>query len=110
MKIHKGDQILIIRGKDKGKKGKVLKGFPKESLVLVEGVNIKKKSQKPKKEGQKGQIIEVPSPVPASCLKIICPKCKNPVKIGYKEKLKTDSFSEKQKIKVRICKKCGEEI
>lgn len=106
MKIHKGDQVLIIRGKDKGRKGKVLRGFPKASKVLVEGINIKTKSQKPKKEGQKGQTVKVSAPLPISCLKLICPKCKSPVQVGYKIGPKM----EKQKMKIRICKKCGEEI
>ncbi|MBZ9572826.1 50S ribosomal protein L24, partial [Patescibacteria group bacterium] len=56
MKVRKGDQVLIVKGKDRGKKGKVLRGFPKEAKVLVEGVNIKKVHKRPKKEGEKGQV------------------------------------------------------
>ena len=95
MKIHKGDQVLIIKGKDRGKKGKVLRGFPKENKVLVEGVNIRKRHRRPKKEGEKGQIVELPSPLHVSKIKIICSKCGKPVKIGYKKEPR-----------VRICKKC----
>ncbi len=101
MKLKKGDQVLIIKGKDKGKKGKILRGFPAESKVLIEGVNIKKKHQKPKREGEKGQIVEVPSPLPVSKLKLICPKCGKPTRVGFKVRNKN---------KYRICKKCGEEI
>jgi len=98
MKIKKGDTVLIIRGKDKGKKGKVLRGFPKEFKVLVENVNLKKKFQKPRREGEKGQIIEMAVPLPVSSVKLICPKCGKAVRVGYKGK------------GVRLCKKCGEEI
>jgi len=101
MKIRKGDQVLIIKGKDRGKKGKVLRGFPRELKVLVEGVNIKKKHQRPRREGEKGQVVEIPAPIPVANVKLICPKCKKPSRVGYK--------IEEQK-KYRICKKCGEEI
>ena len=101
MKIHKGDQVLIIRSKDKGKKGKVLRGLPKEAKVLVEGVNIKKRHKRPKKEGEKGQVVEVPASVDVSRVKLICPRCAKPTRIGHKL---TD------KGKYRVCKKCKEEI
>ncbi|MCD6500534.1 50S ribosomal protein L24 [bacterium] len=101
MKIHKGDQVLIVKGKDKGKKAKVLRGFPGKNQVLVEGVNIKKIHKKPRKEGEKGQIVEVPFPIPISKLKLICPKCAKPTRVGYK--IAGES-------KRRICKKCGGEI
>ena len=106
MKIRKGDQVLIVKGKDRGKKGKVLRGFPKEAKVLVEGVNIKKVHKRPKKEGEKGQVVEVPASLPISKLKLICPKCGKPTRIGYEVKSKVQS----QKSKVRICKKCQGEI
>jgi large subunit ribosomal protein L24 len=101
MKIKKGDQVLIIKGKDRGKKGKVLRGYPRELKVLVEGVNIKKKHQRPRREGEKGQVVEIPFPLPVSKVKLICPKCKKPARVGYKVA--------KGK-KYRVCKKCGEEI
>lgn len=105
MKIKKGDTVLIISGKYRGKTGKVLKAFPKEMKILVEGVNIVKKHQKPKKEGEKGQIIEIPKPIPVSKAKLICPSCKKATRVGFK------IFEEKgEKIKIRICKKCQKEI
>lgn len=66
MKIKKGDNIIVIAGKDKGKTGKVLSAFPKENKVLVEGINIVKKHQKAKKSGSKGQIIDKNMPIDAS--------------------------------------------
>ncbi len=101
MKIRKGDQILVIRGKDKGKKGKVLRSFPKDFKILVEGVNVKKKHQRPKREGEKGQIIEISTPMPVAKVKLVCPKCGKATRVGYK------IVNGK---KIRICKKCGKEI
>lgn len=101
MKIHKGDTVLIISGKDKGKKGKILKVLPKENKILVESVNLKKKHQRPKKSGEKGQVITKPAPIDASNVKIICSKCGKAARLGYK------IVGEK---KYRTCKKCGQEI
>ncbi|MFA6463936.1 MAG: 50S ribosomal protein L24 [Candidatus Paceibacterota bacterium] len=70
MKIKKGDNIIVITGKDKGKTGKVSKVFPKTNAVLVPGINIKKKHQKPRNQNQKGQIIDIPTPVDASNVKL----------------------------------------
>ena len=101
MKIKKGDNILIISGKDKGKTAKVLKSFPKERKILVDGVNLKKKHVKPKKQGEKGQVIKIPSPIDASDVKFICPKCSKATRLGYK------IINDK---KFRVCKKCKSEI
>lgn len=105
MKIKKGDTVLIISGKDRGRKGKVLQVFPKRpgypGKILVEGLNIKKKHIRPKRSGEKGQIVELPGPIDVSNVKILCPKCGKPTRIGYK-------IVEKKKF--RICKKCGGEI
>ncbi len=101
MKIHKNDQVLIISGKDRGKTGKVLRAFPKKEAILVEGVNLKKKHIRPKREGEKGQVVHRSAPVPTSNAKLVCPKCKAITKVNYKV--------EKEK-KYRICKKCNQEI
>lgn len=104
MKIHKDDIILVTKGKYKGKTGKVLKAMPQTNHMIVDGVNIVKKHVKPQKTGEKGKIIQIPTPINVSNLKIICKKCKKPVKIIYKTILKKDKNT-----KVRICKKCGKE-
>jgi large subunit ribosomal protein L24 len=101
MEIKKNDQVLIISGKDRGRKGKVIKVLPKERKVMVEGTNIKKKHIKPKKQGEKGQIVEVPAPIDSSNVKLICPKCGKASRIGCK------IVGEK---KHRVCKKCKQEI
>lgn len=101
MKIKKDDAVLIISGKDKGKKAKVLESFPKKDKVMVEGVNIVKKHRRPKKEKEKGQIVEIPKPISVSNVKLICPKCSKATRVGYR-------LTEKGKY--RICKKCEQEI
>lgn len=101
MKIKKDDQVLIISGKDRGKKGKILNVFPKTEKVVIEGANIRKKHVKPKKSGEKGQVVETPSAIPSSNVKLICPKCGKASKIVYK-------FIEDKKY--RVCKKCGQEL
>lgn len=101
MEIKSGDTVLIIAGKDKDKNGKVLEVFPKDNRVIVEGLNIVRKHVRPKKEGEKGQRVEVPRSIDISNVKIICPKCKKATRIGHRLL---------EKNKVRICKKCLQEI
>ena len=101
MKIKKGDTVLIISGKDRNKKGKVLRSFPKEGKVVVEGVNLVKKHQKPKKGGEKGQIVQIPSRINVPNVAIICPNCKKITRIGFQ-------IIEGEKH--RSCKKCGKKI
>jgi len=95
MKIIKGDNVLVISGKDRAKTGKVLKSLPREGRIVVEGVNIAKKSQKPRKQGQTGQIISLPRSISASNVKLICPKCGKAVRVGYKRSPKVIPKNEK---------------
>jgi len=101
MKVKKGDNVLIIAGKDKGRTAKILKSLPKEGKILVEGINLKKKHVRPKREGEKGQIVQVPAPITVSNVKIVCPKCGKATRVGYRIE-----GGNKQ----RICKKCKQEI
>ena len=101
MKIKKGDTILIISGKDRGRKSKVLQTFPKEERIIVEGINLRKKHIRPRRAGEKGQIVEKPAPIHISNAKLICLKCGKATRVEYK-------IVEKKKY--RICKKCGQEI
>ncbi len=109
MKLKKGDTVLIISGKDKGRTAKILKSFPKELKVLVDGINLKSKHVKPKKEGEKGQVIKVSLPMDVSNTKFLCPKCGKAARLGYKI-IGEDSNPSGQAKKIRICKKCGSEI
>jgi large subunit ribosomal protein L24 len=101
-KIKKGDKVLVIAGKDKGKAGKVLKAPRFAKKVVVEGVNLIKKHVRSRREGEKGQVIQVAAAIDLSNLKLICPKCDRPARVGYK-------VLEGGR-KIRICKKCGAEI
>ena len=101
MKIKKHDTVLIISGKDKGKKAKVLESFPKDNKIMVEGVNVVKKHRRPRNEKEKGQVVELPKPISVSNVKLICPKCSKSARVGYR-------LTEKGKY--RICKKCEQEI
>lgn len=101
MKIRKGDQILVISGKYRNKKSGVLRAFPKKRKIVVEGVNLVKRHQKPKRTGEKGQTVEMPLPIDISNVKLICPKCGKATRVGCK------IINNK---KYRICKKCGREV
>lgn len=84
MKIRKGDNIQVISGKDKGKTGKVLKAFPSLDKIIVDGVNVKKRHQKPTKANQHGQVIDKTLPVHVSNVMLIDPKTKKPTRVKYK--------------------------
>ncbi|MEK7627367.1 MAG: 50S ribosomal protein L24 [Patescibacteria group bacterium] len=101
MKLKKGDTVLIISGKDKGKKGKILRVLPNKKRIMVEGVFIMKKHVRPKRQGEKGQRLEIPGYIDASNAKLVCSKCGKAARIGYK-------ITENKKY--RICKKCNQEI
>ena len=104
MNIKKGDIVLITSGKDRTKKGKVIQVLPKDNRIVIEGINIVKKHVRARREGEKGQRVEVPRPLDASNVKLICPKCKKPTRIEHK------LLSKKQEKRIRVCKKCNQEI
>ena len=99
-KIHvkKGDEVMIISGKDKGKKGKVLEISPSEGKVIVEGRNMVTKHVKPRRQGQLGGIVKAEGAIYACKVMPVCPKCDKPTRVGHK--IDGDK-------KVRVCKKCG---
>ncbi len=102
LKIKKNDMVQVIAGKYKGKISKVLQVFPKDQKVLVEGVNIVKKHQKPRKQGDKGGIIEITKPFHVCKVMLVDPKSNKPTRVGIKV-LKNNK-------KTRISKKTGEEL
>jgi large subunit ribosomal protein L24 len=83
MKIKKGDNVIVMTGKDKGKKGKVLESFPAKGKIIIEGLNVFKKHQKARKSNEKGSIIEVSRPLQASNVMIV--ESGKPVRVGYKK-------------------------
>lgn len=101
MRIKKGDLVKKIAGKDKGKQGKVLRTVPSEGKIVVEGLNIVKKHQKARRQGERGQRVEVAAPFDASNAMVVCPSCGKATRSSYK--LVGDK-------KVRECKKCGKEF
>lgn len=98
MNIKKGDNVLVIAGKEKGKVGKVLQTSPKTGKVTVENINMVTKHKKPKSQQDKGGIIKKVAPMEASNVMVVCPNCGKATRISHKE---VDGK------KVRICKKCG---
>ena len=102
MSLKKGDQITVLAGKDRGKKGKILKVFPKEARILVEGINFLKVYARPSQQNPKGGIIQVEGRLSRSKVKLVCPKCSKPTRIGYQ--FLADGT------KQRTCKKCNEII
>ena len=101
MNIRKDDKVVVLSGKDKGKEGKILVSDPKAMKVIVEGVNIATKHQKPRKQGEEGGIIKIETPIYAAKVQLVCPKCGKPTRVGHK-------IADGKK--TRVCKKCGAEI
>ena len=101
MNIKRDDKVVVLSGKDKGKQGKVIKADPKAMKVIVEGVNIATKHQKPRKQGEEGGIFKVETPIYSSKVQLVCPKCGKATRVAHKI---TDGK------KSRVCKKCGAEI
>ena len=101
MKIRKDDMVVVIAGSDKGKQGKVLSVDPKANKVLVEGVQVASKHYKARRQGEEGGIIKKETPVFASKVMLVCPKCGKATRVGHAV---VDGK------KVRTCKKCGVEV
>jgi large subunit ribosomal protein L24 len=85
MKIKKGDKVIVISGKDRGKSGKVLRALPREDRVIVEGVNVTKRHQKAKNQRQSGQIVDKTMPIHVSNVMISDPKSGKPTRVGIKK-------------------------
>lgn len=100
MNIKKDDTVLVITGKDAGRKGKVLKVIPKDNRIVVEGINKAKKHQRPSRAIPQGGILQIEAPLNVSNVMLLCTKCNKPTRIAKR-------FLE-DGTKVRICKNCGE--
>ncbi len=101
MKLKKGDTVAIIKGKDRGKTGKILRVLRYQNKVFVEGVNMKKRHMRPRKAGQKGEVITISHPFALANVMLVCNHCGKKTRVGYR-------ISGIQKL--RICKKCGGEL
>lgn len=101
MFIKKGDKVIMLTGKDRGKDGKVLYVWPTAGRVVVEGLNLIKRHQRARKQGQKGQIISKEQSVAMSNVQAVCPKCGRPTRIGHRREGGQ---------KLRVCKKCASDF
>ena len=101
MRLRKGDRVRVLRGKDRGATGEIMRVLPKQGRVIVDGVNVAKKHQKATKTTMQGGIIDKDMPIPASAVALICGSC-GPSRIGYK--------INESGAKVRVCKKCENEF
>ena len=102
MHIKANDTIIVLAGRDKGKEGKVMSTDPTAGKVLVEGINVAKRHKKPRKQGDPGGIISKETPIYASKVMRVCPKCSKPTRPAHS--------TDKNGKKVRVCKKCNAEI
>ncbi len=102
MKIRTNDEVLVIRGDDRGKKGKVHRSYPREDRVLVEGVNVVKRHMKPRGNLRQTGIIESEAPIAVSKVMLVCTKCHQATRVGFRIL--------ENKTKVRVCRACGEVI
>jgi large subunit ribosomal protein L24 len=101
MRLHKGDRVRVLRGKDRGATGEIIKVIPKEGRVIVDGVNRAKKHQKATRATMQGGIIDKDMPMSASAVALICGDC-GPTRVGYRV--------DDNGVKIRICKKCEADI
>ena len=103
IKLHvkKGDTVVVLSGKDKGKQGKIISAMPRAGKVVVEGVNKVKRHSKPSLKVPNGGIITKEMPLHACKVQLVCPACNKPTRIGHKEVAGKNA---------RVCKKCGEVI
>lgn len=100
--VKKGDTVIVLSGKDKGKKGKIISCLPKDGRVVVEGVNIVKKHTRPTQRSPQGGIKEQEVPIRSSKVSLVCPSCKKPTRVG--KKILADGT------KAKVCRKCQETI
>ena len=103
LQVKSGDTVVVISGNDKGKTGKIQKAFPSTGKVIVEGVAMVKRHQKPRGMGMPGGIIEKEAAISASKVMLLCPSCKKPTRVSHK----VIEGAEGKKRKVRVCKECG---
>jgi len=103
MRIHKGDRVIVRSGKYAGQRTEVIRALPSEGKLVLEGVNVAKRSQKATRSTMQGGIIDKFMPVPVSAVSLLCKSCGKPTRIGM-------SFDEETGRKIRICRKCGEEV
>ena len=101
--VKKGDTVIVVSGDDKGLKGEVLETSPKEGKVIVKGVNIVTRHVKPRKQGDVGGIVKRETPIRASKVMLVCPKCGQPTRIAHK-RVEREVSGKKKMVSIRVCK------
>ena len=102
MRIVKGDRVVVRSGKYRGQRAEVVRSLPREGKVVLDGVNVAKRSQKPTRKTMQGGIIDKYMPIPVSSVSLLCKSCGEPTRVG----IQVDD----QGRKLRICRKCGGEL
>ncbi len=106
LNVKKGDKVVVISGKDKGKQGKILVAYPDKERVVVEKANMITRHIKPRRQGEPGGRIETEGTIHVSNVMLVCPKCDKPTRVGHE--IREVEVSGKKKMKsVRVCKECG---
>ena len=105
LNVKKGDTVVVISGKDKGKKGKIMVAQPEDERVIVQGAAMVTRHVKPRKQGQPGGRIEKEGTIHVSNVMLVCPKCGKATRVGHKQ-----GEIDGHKTAIRVCKKCGAEI
>ncbi|MGN0766963.1 MAG: 50S ribosomal protein L24 [Christensenellales bacterium] len=101
LNVKTNDTVLVIAGKDKGKKGKIMKAMPEQERVVVQGVNMVTRHTKPRKQGDEGGRIQKEAAIHVSNVMLVCPKCNKPTRVAH---------AEEGGKKVRLCKQCNKAI
>jgi large subunit ribosomal protein L24 len=102
VRINKGDTVIVLQGKDKGKRAEVVRAIPESDRVILEGVNVAKRHAKPTRATQQGGIIDKFMPVHVSTVALVCKACNQPTRVGYRFEADGE--------KVRVCRKCGADL
>jgi large subunit ribosomal protein L24 len=105
LRIRKGDRVIVLKGKDRGKQGEVMRVLPKAGKVIVDGVNVAKKHQKPTRSTMQGGIIDKEMPLDVSNVAVLSPKDGKPTRVGYRFERQGASVR-----KIRICKRTGDDL
>ena len=110
LNVKKDDTVVIISGKDKGKKGKIMVAFPQAERVIVQNANMITRHVKPRRQGEQGGRIEKEGTIHASNVMLVCPKCVKATRVGHRIEVVTGKDGKQKNKNIRVCKKCKQDI
>ncbi len=110
LNVKRDDMVVVISGKDKGKKGKIIASFPSKNRVAVQGANMVVRHKKPRKQGEPGGRIEHEGTIDASNVMLVCPKCNKATRAAHRAETVTRKDGKQKTEYIRVCKKCGKDI